>query len=55
MMLRNCFVSLMKLGIFCRAGLSTLSMSADILSVGESMPETIGRPGLPGLCILGRR
>ena len=31
------------------------SMYAETRSVGESYDETMGRPGLPGLCILGRR
>ena len=30
-------------------------MKEDSLSVCESHPEMIGRPGILGLCILGRR
>ena len=30
-------------------------MKEESLSVGESHPEMIGRPGMLGLCILGSR
>jgi hypothetical protein len=36
-------------------GLRCVSMNEESLSVGESHPVMIGRPGLLGLCIFGKR
>lgn len=52
---RKCLVSLMWLGSLETNGRRILSTVCEILSVGESMPETMGRPGVPGLWILGNK
>ena len=43
------------LGISGTRGFIKWSTKEDSLSVGESQPDIMGRPGMLGLCILGRR
>ena len=49
----KCVVSLMKAGIRSASGCKKCVMYLLKLSVGLSKPETIGRSGMLGLCILG--
>ena len=49
------FVSLIYEGISGTRGFIKWSTKEDSLSVGESQPDIMGRPGMLGLCILGRR
>ena len=51
----KCLVSRTWLGRCFNIGLNILSRQSDILSVGELMPDTIGLPGFPSLCIFGKR
>ena len=48
-------MSLMYDGRLIMRGLRWMSVNVESLSVGESQPEIMGRPGLLGLCILGSR
>ena len=50
---RKAVVSLMYEGIVVVRGWRKWSTKAESLSVGESQPDMMGRPGVPVLCILG--
>ena len=54
-MLRKCLVSLIYEGVLVTRGFRTLSIVDEMRSVGESIPDTIGLPGLFVLCIFGSR
>ena len=51
--LRKAVVSLIYEGIVVVRGCRKWSTKAESLSVGESQPDMMGRPGVPVLCILG--
>ena len=53
--LRKCLVSFTWEFKFAVRGDRILAMKSEILSVGESHPEMMGRGGIPGLCVLGRK
>ena len=51
---RKCVVFLIYDGMVVVRGWRKWSTKAESLSVGESQPEMIGRPGVPSLWIFGR-
>ena len=53
-LLRKCVVSFMNDCVVCTRGLRWWSTNCEMRSVGWELLETIGRPGLPCLCTLGK-
>ena len=53
-LLRKCAVSVMNECVVCTKGLRWWSTNCEIRLKGWLLLETMGRPGLPVLCILGK-